>query len=63
MKVISTDNLDRETVADKLIVENVTIEQGKAIVDELNKYGPRYEKWYEVVKDDYELSRGMEDLV
>jgi hypothetical protein len=69
--IIGVDNLNRETVADKSVVNCIpnTIENvGKAeqFVEWLNSlghcddYGGTY---YRIVNGDYRLSRGMEDLI
>lgn len=66
MKIIGTDNLNRESVADVLIAENVHQWYGQKIVDLLNKeanIGDSSGTWYKVVDDGYRLSRGMEDLI
>ena len=66
MKVVATDNLARDYVADMLIKENVTKEEGENIAKEhndkiLDEDHSGY--YYIVVDDDYRLCRGMEDLV
>lgn len=67
MKIIGTDNLARETVADHLVADNIKSKElaetmCKAINDRYCKddYAPTY---YRVVDDDYRLSRGMEDCI
>lgn len=67
-KIIGTDNLNRETVADNLLISHIPDEEqakAKQFCDWLNTFtcydhGGRY---YRVVENDYRLSRGMEDLV
>lgn len=64
MKIVAVDNFARESVADILIKENVSKEEGEKIVAEQN-YGmgdndPRY---YVLKEDDYKLWRGMEELI
>jgi hypothetical protein len=55
MKIIASDNFDRDYHPDKLIVENVTIERGKELVELFNKcIGSTV--YYRLVEDDYELS-------
>lgn len=57
MKVVAVDNYARDTVSDKLIKENVSEEEGKAICkehnDKLNDTGS--ERWYILKADNYEL--------
>ena len=61
MKVIGTDNYNRDYVADILVAKNVTKEEGERIVDERNARGGSY--WHILVEDNYRLSRGMADCV
>lgn len=64
MKVVGTDNFARENVADILIAENVTQEEGARIVAEHNSPSENFDgRWYILVDDDYRLWRGMADLV
>ena len=64
MKIIAVDNFDRESVADKLIAENVSEYWGKRIVDALNEKLHEDSLYYfKLVPDDYVLWRGMEELV
>lgn len=66
MKIICVDNYARETVADRLVADNIKSEEYakcmcKALCD---KYSSEYStEWFQVVDDNYRLSRGMEDLV
>ena len=64
-KIIATDNFDRETIADRLICDNISSEDlGSLMVDALNGMGDDTDLWfYKLVPHDYRLSRGMEDLV
>ena len=56
MKVIATDNFDRDLVSDKLVQENLTREDANAEADRLNARGDsRSEYWYMAVADDYKL--------
>jgi hypothetical protein len=62
MKIIGTDNLARETVADILVAESVV---SGPVAEEMCRLmnangGGTY---YRVVDDSYVLSRGTEDLV
>lgn len=65
MKIISVDNFNRESYADKLIAENVSGYLGKAVTDFLNeKFGGDYSNnYFKLVEDDYVLWRGMEELI
>ncbi|MGG1659535.1 hypothetical protein [Brevibacillus sp. NRS-1366] len=64
MKIIAVDNFARESVAEKLIAENVNEYWGKRIVDSLNdKQHANSQDFFELVSDDYVLWRGMEELV
>lgn len=66
MKIVGVDNHARESVADILICENVNPEMADKLADLLNKdskVGDMSGTYYRAVKDDYRLSRGMEDLV
>ena len=63
-KVIGTDNLDRESVADTLLCEKITETQAVSIADVMNAgHGENAYYWYVAVPQDHRLSRGMEDLV
>lgn len=65
MKVVDVDMFARESVADILIAENLSSQDASAMVGELNRNRTEdnSDRWARVVKDDYRLSRGMEDLV
>lgn len=65
MKIIWTDGFNRESVADKLVAENVREHEGKIMIKALESAckGGDESDWYMLVPDDYRLSRGMEDLV
>jgi hypothetical protein len=67
MKIIGTDNFNRDSVADFLVAENIKNEDfGKVMVEALNKKYCRRDDspyYYRLVADDYRLSRGMADLV
>jgi hypothetical protein len=62
MKIIIRDNLDRESVADRLVAENADKNYAEFIADKLNDYfgGGGY---FSVEQDDYVLWRGMEELI
>jgi len=54
MKIIGTDNYDRDYISDKLIAENVSEFWAKRIVEFMNeKYCD--DTFYKVVEDDQEL--------
>ncbi|RXZ78039.1 hypothetical protein EBB07_28700 [Paenibacillaceae bacterium] len=65
MKIIKTDNYDRDSVADILIAENINTYYGEKMVDLLNdKFsGEGSSDFYKLVEDNYKLWRGMEELV
>lgn len=64
MKIIAVDNFGRESIADKLIAENVSEYWGKFIVDLMNdKQHDDSLNFFRLVNDDYKLWRGMEELV
>jgi len=55
-KVIATDNFDRDDVDDKLIKENLPMEEAKKIADEMNLQGSDYSRYYyKAVEDSYKL--------
>ena len=65
LKIIWTDNFNNETVADRLVASGIKHRaEGEAMLkglrDTCTESGPN---WYNLVEDDYRLSRGMEDLV
>lgn len=62
MKIVLIDSYNRESVADRLIAENVNEAFGELIVKLLNKQASS-EDYFVLKPDDYRLSRGMEDLV
>jgi hypothetical protein len=57
MKIICTDNFDRENTADRLIAENVHKDYCSDFVKFLNdKFSGDYEpNYFKAVEDDYEL--------
>ncbi|NMF06295.1 hypothetical protein ACUH7Y_06890 [Clostridium beijerinckii] len=56
MKIVLTDNYDRELYDEKLIAENVAERVGNKIVDLLNDDPKRFdEDYYKLVEDDYKL--------
>lgn len=63
MKVIGTDNYDRDGIPDVLVAENMTPEEAEAKADRMNVESGYRDTYYKAVPDDYRLSRGMEDLV
>lgn len=63
MKIICVDNYDRESVADRLVAENVkSLDEARIIVQALNAKRS-HNDWYALRADDYKLWRGMEELV
>lgn len=67
MKIIGTDNLARETVADHLVAENIRSLEFATImckaINDLYCKSDDSPTFYRVVEDGYRLSRGMEDLI
>lgn len=67
MKIVGTDNHARETVADILWLDNISVterELAQRVCDKLNEHlgdGPGH--FYTLKPDNYRLSRGMEDLI
>jgi len=67
MKIVGMDNFARESVADLLVAENISNQSyADVMCKALNdKYciGENSARYYQIMPDDYILSRGMEDLV
>jgi hypothetical protein len=64
MKVVGIDNFARETVADILVKENISLEEAGRLASELNSgVAEEPSRWYVVRSDDYQLWRGKEELV
>jgi hypothetical protein len=69
MKIVGTDNLARETVADDLWLDAIpdtpeACELAQRVCDKLNERLVGDDgTFYQLKPDDYRLSRGMEDLV
>lgn len=64
MKIIWTDGYARETIADRLVAENVPEVYAGIMLEALKKHYKYDESnWFRIVPDDFRLSRGMEDLV
>lgn len=65
MKIIRTDNLNRESVADGIVAVNITCSaEGNVMLEALRATCDEYSLiWYQLVPDDYILSRGMADLI
>lgn len=57
------DNYDRETVADKLVEENLTDEVAIIKVKEYNENNKHSDWFAKAVSDDYKLWGGMAELV
>jgi hypothetical protein len=63
MKLIKVDGLNRDSIADVLIQEDLTEEDGQRLLSEyIARHGSDF-VWFLLVPDDHRLSRGMEDLV
>jgi len=64
MKVIQTDNYNRDTVAEKLIAENLPKDEAEAMAKSLNTAeGQHSDRYFIVVDEEYTLWRGMEELI
>lgn len=58
MKIIAVDNLNRESVSDRLVCENIhSMLEGKCMQNALNQQfaGPHSSAWYRLVEDDHQL--------
>ena len=64
-KIIQTDGYARETVAERLLAENIFLENDAIVMLEaLRSQNIRDESvWYEIVPQDHVLWRGMEEIV
>jgi hypothetical protein len=63
MKLIKIDGLNRDYIPDVLIKDNLTQEEGNKLLQEMiANYGSDL-VWFELVHDDYRLSKGMEDCI
>lgn len=64
MKIICTDNYGRESVAERLVAENIkNSDEASSMCAALNKIEGGSSDHYLVKEDDYRLWRGMEELV
>jgi hypothetical protein len=65
MKIITVDNFDRESVAQKLVAENIkSKEHGRIMLEALQATCDNYSSTYFVlVSDDYKLWRGRAEFV
>lgn len=65
MKIIRTSNYNIESEAERVVAENIAYEaEAATMCDALNASPKRSNHdWFRVVKDDYILWRGMEELV
>lgn len=63
-KIAWVDGLNRETIADRLIVENIkNKDEALAMLRGLQEdFGSDFD-WYQVISQETRLSLGMEDLV
>lgn len=64
-KIIAKDNWDRETIADRLVADNIKYEEdGRKMVaalnDGANDHTPR---WHVLVPAEHKLWRGMEEFI
>lgn len=58
MKVIRTDNYDRDYVDDALVAEGLSVEEASKMADDLNaKEHEDSQDFYRMVADCYELQR------
>ena len=63
MKLIQIDGLDRDTIADILILDKLSDYQALILLAAYTKcFGSNFVS-FKVVPEDYRLCRGMEDLV
>ncbi len=65
MKIVWTDNFNRDTIADRLVAEGITNDSEAEIMltalrTKCTATGP---DWYKLMHDDDTLNHGMEDLV
>lgn len=63
MKVIRIDNYARDSIADKLIRDEMNPQAAEAYANDLNEANTDDAYFYMAVEDGYRLSRGMEDLI
>lgn len=63
MKIIWRDGYNRETIADRLVCDNIKSKAEAVIMLTALRDNINESQWYDIVEDDYILSRGMEDLV
>jgi len=56
MKIVWTDNFNRETISEKLVADHVRVHESQIIIEALQKscrHGD--DDWYKLVPDDYVL--------
>jgi len=64
MKVIRVDNYNRESVAEHVVKENLTILESRDLCAKLRRERPDGDDWWYMEKpDEYRLWRGREDLI
>lgn len=63
MKIIQVDGYGRDSEPDVLMISNVSQEQGEKLLEDMKQIFGSDSIWFQLVDDDYVLSRGMEDLV
>lgn len=62
-KVVLVDNFNTETIADKVLKENVTEQEARKLADDYNRKHPGDSWFARAVDDNYKLWRGMAELV
>jgi hypothetical protein len=55
MKIIATDNFDRENIDERLMEEGLDSDQANKLCAEMNNFGAPINDWYVVVPDDHVL--------
>jgi len=63
MKIIETDNFDRDYPNEKVVMRNLTSDQAEYIADAINKVcsGPSAQRFWKVEEEDYKAQLGLED--
>lgn len=62
-KVVLVDNFNTETIADKVLKENVTEQEARKLADDYNQKHPGDSWFARAVDDNYKLWRGMAELI
>ena len=63
MQIIQVDGLDRDAIADILVLSELSKKDGLSTLKNLQENEGSDYIWFSLVEDDYRLSRGMEDLI